>query len=556
MKKLLIACLFTILLLASLAVTASAVTNEANHWVENSPKHQEILAGLAGEESTAWEVPYLSIKPTLDGSIGKNEYLPFEMYEDYLAYMAIAQGNTEEDFNRFYEMASEDFFDAYWGWDGEYMYIAFEVQCLNGFRCTPEEMGSTSYLYAYNMLQVGISHVDAVGKDRGYVELGFGVNSENGESLAHTWAGPYYPVGGEDFVGTYDEDNETVIYEARIHLQTALGLQDTTVQNGDEVNYAWLLSVNGETSSVNDYWQVGFCHGIGGQYSNKQNQYMARITFTGLPDDVVIQPEELPGVSPEDLEYGLVESIDMSDEATVNTFQTDNVTVAYVTEGEESFMRITGFREGGYLYSTKYPRNLQSADCKYIAVKYRTSSADATELGILYRSAYYPEYDLEEPYCELIGDDGEWHVVIFYMDVEAKWVNWIVNAGLLPFADANDPSGDTLDIAYIKFYTQDPWDLFLSEMYEESEGTDAPAAETQAEDVTSTDTEVVTEASTEAVTTAEADTATEATTAAATSAEADTETVSDDGCASVVGLGSLGVLVTAMAAAVALRKKD
>lgn len=231
----LIAIAVMILTLATVfAVWASAEepTNEGGHWVINAEKIEEILAGEAGEKTTGWEVPFLQVSPVLDGTINKAEYMDFELYEDYMSYMAVNIGNTQEEFMEFYEMTKDGIFDAYWGWDGVYLYLAMEVRCVNGFRCTPEDMGGPSYLYAYNMFQVGIAPVDAVGKDPDYVELGYGVNSNTGESIAHAWAGPYYPEAGEgkDFVGSYNQENQTVTYEVRIHLQKALGLKDTVVE--------------------------------------------------------------------------------------------------------------------------------------------------------------------------------------------------------------------------------------------------------------------------------------------------------------------------------------
>ena len=184
-------------LLVAFPVFAQAVepTDEGGHWVINAEKIDEILAGEAGEKTTAWDVPFLQVSPVLDGTINKAEYMEFELYEDYMSYMAINVGNTKEKFMEFYEMTKDGIFDAYWGWDGVYLYLAMEVRCVNGFRCTPEDMGGPSYLYAYNMFQVGISPVEAQGKDPDYVELGYGVNSNTGESMAHAWAGGtwYYP---------------------------------------------------------------------------------------------------------------------------------------------------------------------------------------------------------------------------------------------------------------------------------------------------------------------------------------------------------------------------
>ena len=436
----------------------------------------------------------------------------------------------------FYEMTNKDFFDAYWGWDGRYLYLAFEVRCVNGFNCKPEEMGGNVYLYAYNMMQLGIAPVEATGKDPDYVELGFGVHSDTGEPLTQAWMGPYKPVAGEDFMGTYDKENQVVVYEARVHLQTALKLKDKMVENGDEINFAWLLSVNGETSSVSDYWQVGFCHGIGGQYSHKMNQYFARVTFTGK--DVDLAPEEIPGVSEEDLEYELVEFVDMTDEKAVKSFTGEDASIDFVTENGESFARVTALGDLPYIWSKSYPRSLQSAECAYIAVKYRMNKGVEGDMGILYRNAYYPEYDLENVYAESVGGDGEWKVVIFYMFGEEKWQNWIVNIGLAPFMDVDSPAGKTIDIAFMKFYLQDPYDLYKELEYDPDK---------IVEDTTEAPTAGETEAPTEEATTAPAETPTEPVT------EEPTEPAKS-GCGSTVAVGLVAVLT--LGAVLILKKKE
>ncbi len=540
--RLIVTAVMIMTLLAVFAVCAQAVepTQEGGHWVINAEKIDEILAEEAGEKTTAWEVPFMNVAPNLDGKITKGEYQPFEMYEDYLSWMAMIgteqQGNTKEEFMEFYEMTNKDFFDAYWGWDGRYLYLAFEVRCVNGFNCKPEEMGGNVYLYAYNMMQLGIAPVDAKGKDPAYVELGFGVHSETGESLTQSWMGPYKPVAGEDFVGSYDKENQVVIYEARVHLQTALGLKDKMVENGDEINMAWLLSVNGAASSVNEYWQIGFCHGIGGQYSNKANQYFARVKFTGK--DVDLPPEEIPGVSEDDLKYELVEFVDMSNEKVVNSFFGEDADIEFITEDGESFARITALGDIPYVWSKSYPRSLQSAECSYITVKYRYKGDSQKDLGILYRNAYYPEYDLENMYTETIGNDGEWHTVTFYMFGEEKWQNWIVNVGLAPFA-SDEALGQSIDISFIKFYLQDPYELYKDTEFDPKAVADTTAAET--EPVTQpVETQAQTQAATEAATQGSTEQVTEP---------------AETGCASVVAVGTVAVLAAA-AAFVAFKKKE
>ena len=545
MKKYIAVLVCLAALLVAGVVCASAATQELGYWVENAKNIDEILAGEAGEREIGWEVPFLHIEPTIDGSIGKNEYMPFELYEDYLSWMApvgddanpAVGGTSEEEFKEFYDSTQVDFFDAWWGWDGTYMYIAFEIKCLNGYKCDPEQ---DVLLYAYNCLQVGIADVAASGKDASYVELGCGVHSVTGEQITFNWAGNYCPKAGTDFVGHYDDENQVLVYEMRIHLQSVLGL-DRLVENGDEMNYAWLLAVNGQAQTTNETWQLAFCHGIGGQYSSKVTEYFARIAFTGKPDGLEIKPVEIPGMSEEDKEYKLMEFIDFSDKAVVDTFDGEFAGVEYITEGEESFMRVTSY--GGednlpYVFSSKYPKNVLGGQADYVVVKYRTSYAEAEELGIIFRTVNTPEYNLDACYYEIIGGDGEWHTVIFYMMDDASWNHFIMNMGFIPFVYAENSAQQTIDMAWIKIYQNDPTDLYADSLFggmpdddeTEEPDEDTTAEDTQAPDGEATDPAVTTEAPTE-------------------------EPAEKKGCGSVMSFGVVAIL-SAMAAAVALKKKD
>ena len=548
MKKLFATIVCVIALVALCVVCASAATQESGYWVENAKNIDEILAGQAGEGEVGWEVPFLHIAPEINGKIEKNEYQPFELYEDYLSWMApvgddanpAVGGTTAEEFQEFYDSTQIDFFDAWWGWDGTYMYIAFEINCLNGYKCDPEQ---DVLLFAYNCLQVGIADVNATGKHSSYVELGCGVHSVTGDQITFNWSGNYCPKAGTDFVGSYDAENQVLVYEMRIHLQSALGL-DRLVENGDEINYAWLLAVNGQAQNTNETWQLAFCHGIGGQYSGKVNEYFARIAFEGKPDGLDLKPSEIPGMSEEDIEYGLYEIIDFSDENVVKTFDGEFASAEHVTEGDESFMRITSF--GGednlpHVFSNKYPKNILGGAVNYIVVKYRTSYAEAEELGIIFRTVNEKEYNLIDPYYEAIGGDGEWHTVLIDMSTNASWNHFIMNIGFVPFVYAENSAQQTIDIAWMKFYTNDPYDLYADSEYDGGmvKETDAPVVDT-----TPTETQ-----------------------APAADTAADTNTVSDDttapvvdglteiGCASAVGMSAVAVLAAA-AAFVALKKKE
>ena len=551
MKKY-IAILFCLaaLLVAGVLCT-SAVSQEAGYWVENAKNIDEILAGQAGEREIGWEVPFLHISPEINGTIERNEYMPFELYEDYLSWMApvgndadpAVGGTTEEEFTDFYNSTQRDFFDAYWGWDGVYLYIAFEINCLNGYKCDPEQ---DVLLYAYNCLQVGFADVGCAGKDDSYVELGCGVHSVSGEQITFNWAGNYCPEAGTDFVGSYDAENQVLVYEMRVHLQSVLGL-DRLVENGDEVNYAWILAVNGQAQNTNETWQLAFCHGIGGQYSGKCPQYFARITFVDKPDGLEIKPVEIPGMSEEDKEYKLMEYINLGDQKVVDTFECENAAVELITEGEESFMRITSL--GGednlpMVFSNKYPKNVLGGQADYVVVKYRTSYAEAEELGIVFRTVNQKEYNPEDSYYEYIGGDGEWHTVVFYMLDDDRWNHFIMNLGFVPFLFADNSAQETLDLAWIKIYQNDPTELYYDSEFGGGEAEDDETTAAEGGDITEAPTEAPTAAPEDGTDAPESGNATEAPTDAPKS-----------GCGSAVGFG-LAALLTAMAAAVALKKKD
>ena len=550
MKKLfaLILCVTTLLVLGT--VTSAAATDTGEFFIEEATKMDEISAGEAGERDVAWEVPFLHIAPKLDGNIDQNEYLPFELYEDYLTWVANSNDptsseapNTMEDFMEFYEGSQGDFVKPYWGWDGTYLYLAFEVNLINGFTCTPEAMGGDMFLWAYNCLQVGVSPADATGTN-GYIELGYGVHSETNEPLTFNWFGTYLPKPGEDFMGYYDKENQVLRYEMRLHLQTVLGLTDRTVENGDAMNLGWVLSTNGETTGPNDVWHLMFARGISGPLS-KDASKLAMVTFAGKPDGLDIKPVEIPGMSEEDKEYKLMEMIDFSDESVVKTFEGENAAVDYVTEGEESFMRITSLTPDGYAYaySSKYPRNIVGSQGDYVVIRYRTSSAKGEDLGLTYRSMYAPEYDFDMCYFDSVGTDGEWHTTIFYMSGEAGWQHFILNLCLIPFYGAESFAQETFDVAWIKFYQNDPTEIYEGDFFDPG----AAAPETTAA-VTDAATESPVEDPTEAPAVETKAPAEGVTTTVQTPDE-------KGGCSSVVGFGMTAVLM-AGAAVVALKKKE
>lgn len=518
------------LMIAAICVIPAAAadrTEVAGYYEYSAEKNEEILAGEAGEASMKWNVPYQAITPVLDGVINKDEYARFENFEDYIT-LATTTSYGAEAADALYEKVAGGFFDAYWCWDGKYMYMAFNIDCIDGYYCTPDQ---DVMLFAYNCLQIGFADVDAVGKDPSYTELGFGYDNINQRDITFSWTpGPgQYQSGEDDFVGAYDEATKRVTYELRVDLQQAFGWEKYP-ENGDQINFAFVLEVAGANDSTTNA-QVLFCQGIGGQYSMKINDYFARITFEGKPDDVQIEAGALPSISEEDMEYELREAIDFSEANVMNTMVGEGAKVEQITEGEDTFMRITAEADGCYVYSTAYPRNLLS-DVRYLVIKYRTASEKAEECGLLWKTRQDPDFHVDECYYDYMVTDGNWNYLLLDLNGEARWQDYIQTMGFAPFYDEEGVAGSTLDIAWVKCYNYDPYDLFEQYLPTEPETTEAPEESTDAP------------AGSEAATQAPAGTE-----------EATTEAEKSGSCGGVVGAGVLAI-VAVLGTAIVLKKKD
>lgn len=534
MKKILSMLVLAAMLLSVLALTVSAEEYDyitaADYYEHKAAKEAEVYAEEAGIASTKWTVPYLRITPELDGKIGNGEYERFENYEDYLFYAMRMNGgqNTVEEFQAFMNATKEGFFDAYWGWDGQYLYMAFDMDCVDGYFCDPVGMyGGSSYLYACTSVQFGIGQADAAYRE--FSETGYGINQNGDLGVTHTWLGNYYADAEKDVAGEYNETTNRLTIEFRVNLQLALDM-DKTVQNGDQAKICWLLSVGGDGNN-NRAKQVSFCHGIGGTQSNKAAQYFATVTFDGLPDDVDVPIYEREEISEIDKEYDLRDVANFAKDEAIDAFSGENATIEKITEGDDTFIRITATGDNAYIFSSKYPRSV-SADTKYGIIKYRTSSAKAKDLGLIYRSTTLKEYDLEAAAFDEIVADGKWHYLYIDMTGEQYWTDWIVSLGIVPFVETTGIAGESVDIAWIKFYNTDPWDM---EEYQNDWKATASEEETTEEPTTEAPT-------------------TEALATEAPTTEAETEAEKSGGCKGIIG-GAFAV-VALLGVAFVAKKKD
>ncbi|MBQ7378617.1 MAG: hypothetical protein IJW70_02920 [Clostridia bacterium] len=497
MKKILSMLILAAMLLSVLALTVSAEEYDyitaANFYEHEATKRDEVYEGEAGIASTKWTVPYLRVTPELDGKIGTGEYERFDNYEDYLFYSVCMGRCNVDDFQAFMNATKDGFFDVYWGWDGQYLYMAFDMDCVDGYFCDPVGMyGGASYLYACTSVQFGIGQADA--EYRQFSETGFGINPDGNTGLTHAWLGNYFPDAEKDVAGTYNETANRLTIEFRVNLQLALNM-DTTVKNGDQARICWLLNCGGDGDNLKSK-QVSFCHGIGGTQSGKASQLFATVTFDGLPDDVDIPIHEREEISEIDQEYDLRDIANFSRDDAIEAFSGQDATIEKMTEGEETFIRITATGDNAYIYSSKYPRSV-SSDTKYAVIKYRSSSAKADDLGLIYRSTSLKEYDLNEAAYEKIQADGNWHYMYIDMNGETHWNDWIVSLGIVPFLGVEGAAGEYVDIAWIKFYHEDPWDI---PEYEEDRNATTPTTEETTTEPVAETTDAPTADSTEAPT--------------------------------------------------------
>ena len=149
----------------------------------------------------------------------------------------------------------------------------------------------------------------------------------------------------------------------------------------------------------------------------------------------------------------------MSDEAVYGSMTAVGGNIEQVTEGDTTFLRFTATEDGGYFYSNIYPRNVLS-DARYAVIKYRATTENAEELGILWKTRQDPEFRLEECFYEIINVGDGWNYYVIDTSSEGSWQDYIRSIGFMPFHDATGAAGSVFDLAWIEFYGEDPYDLY------------------------------------------------------------------------------------------------
>ncbi len=472
--------------------------------------------------------------PTLDGEISKNEYREVDLI-DAAQYMGVCGNQPAWDAETLAEFADVcDTLIRYWGsgWDGKYLYFAFEVNTEN-IEFYNALNNDNVYLYANTCFQIGVADVDATGKN--YSETGYGISTADGyegRPVSFAWSGNYSPVSGEDFVCSWDKAENTAVYEIRINLTDALG---HTVETGSQIKIAWCYMIGEGVSNTGAIHSLLYAHGITGRMSSKNATAFASLTLTGDPENVGDDAKELTEEQIADNEHGLKETIDLTQQKVSDLFapEINNATVTYMTEGDVSFTRFTATEDDALVMNSVYPRAVNAGVNPYVAIRYRTSDPGVDELYIAYLCVLEnTDYDTNLN-GDYIYNDGTWRTLVLDMSGAPGWSAFVSELAFML------PKGE-IDIQWVKFFEYDVFDYY----YEE---TPADATVTETETETATETEAPETASESDVDMSE--------TEAVTDAEAVTTSGSSSGCGSVLALSGACVLIVLCGGAVALKKR-
>ncbi len=445
MKKI-IAILLTASALITSAISASAVTQ----WEEDAP------------ESIGFSVPYSSVSPTIDGSVGASEYtqLDFSDTEKYYNYYydSSLPANTLSDMKSY----AENDMKAYTCWDNEYLYFALQAKAPKAeFYCNPSPL---ALMFRHWCLQIAITDTDATGEDRH--EIGIGCNESDGKMYTVHWGTRKKLKLKEnvDYAAVWDRESETVTYELRLKFTDAINKSPETK---DMFKFSFLLSMGNGTESGTRQIQLG--KGIA---KDKLVEFYPVAYLTGSPTDTpaVTDPTE---TEPEDITDpntdALTGSDDFRDTSAIDNFdlKNDTLSVENRVEGDDKFIRLTANADNPSIGGTLLTNAVNFDTSKVFAIRYRTSSEKAARFGVKYTNKLVSDIanaEIQYPDFKLISD-GQWHTIIFDMTDVASWGDFPTSFYLCPFDGATDVSGETIDIMWIKYYN-DPEIYFADDNHD------------------------------------------------------------------------------------------
>ncbi len=473
--------IFAIVLTAVLAVSCAVTSFGAIEIQRNVEPETDIIG---------FDVNYIPSAPVMDGKISEGEYykVNFGDVDDYFSYMIGANlfevTTTFEDMKKFLEEEVE----VYTAWHGNYFYLAVRSHAGKAeYNCSLT--GDEVYMFRAWCLQMAITDMEAVGTDRAEIGVGY---DPNGGMLSYTKWGDRKNIdltAEQDFGTNWDKDAEKVTYELRVNLGTVLGEKpenDATFRMG-----FCLCMGDGDKTTDDMQKQIEYGFGIA---CEKIVKNLPILTLAGKPagvedgDDVTTAPEDDVPAEEEQEGFSAADRFDKAGAAAIFDKTNGSVEAKDMDENGEKFVRLTVTGKDPIIGSSDLTQGLNMDDKGlYVAVKYRTSSQKSNLLAINYTNSLRPTLDRVNDYDPGygMGNDGQWHTIVFDMSSEANWSQFITEFYLAPFNDTTeDVTGEYVDIQWIKYYSAAP--IFEDEVFPDFIGdknepkpvqTEAPADE-------------------------------------------------------------------------------
>lgn len=487
--------IFAIILTALLAVGCAVTPFAAIEFQRNVEPDTDIIG---------FDVTYIPDAPVMDGKVDEGEYYKVNFgsdVNDYFSYMIGA--SLYEVTTNFDDMKKflEEEVDVYTAWHGNYFYLAVTSHAGKAeYNCSL--LGDEVYMFRAWCLQMAITDMDATGTDRAEIGVGY---DPNGGMLSYTKWGQRKNIeltAEEDFGTSWDKDAELVTYEMRVDLNTVLGEKP---QNDDNFRMGFCLCMGDGDKATDDMQkQIEYGYGIA---CEKIVKNLPILTLTGRPagtegdddDDDVVVPDT--PIEEEQEGFSAADRFDKDGAAAIFDKVNDSVKAEDKTdENGDKFVRLTVTGPDPIIGSSDLTQGLNmDADGLYIAIKYRTSCQKSNRLDINYTNSIRPTLDRANDYDPGygLGNDGEWHTIVFDMSSASDWTQFITELYLCPFNDTTaDINGEYIDIQWIKYYSAAP--VFDDEVWPEFIGDENESKPEQTEAPDDEETDAATDAATKA----------------------------------------------------------
>lgn len=490
------------------------------------------------------DVKYNKTAPKMDGKIATGEYYELT-FADYKQYFNLLKGEQiTESFEDIANYLKNDM-KVYMTWNGNDFYVALQGKAPKSeYNC--EFSGNEIYIFRAWSFQVAITSIEAENQDRAEVGIAYDPAS-GGNMISYTMWGTRKNIklkAGENYAADWDKNEEVVTYEMKLDLSSILGGK---AQNNSLFRFGFCLNRgDGDIATDHRQRQIELGGGIG---LSKQVENLAVIALTGksasdgdidvdLPVETTPQEEEQAG-------FDAADRFDVAGAAELFDITNGSLEAKDMDENGEKFVRLTVTGENPIIGSKQLTQGLNmDAQGLFVAIKYRSSSEKKNTMALNFTNSLRPTLNRDDDCDSYLGlkFDGEWHTMVFgEMTDYDGWSQFISEFYLCPFFGGEDLIGETIDIQWIKYYSESP--VFEDEDYESIRGNDDETSPEVTDEAPAEDTAAET-----AATETKADT---------TKADATTGTDNEGGfpVGAIIGIVAAVVVVAAAVVIIIMKKK-